>query len=208
MRKVRSKAVLRKLDKVVELITKLDFGCGTNVREGFEGVDILNFGQKHVLDVTQPWPWADESVYEANASHFIEHLKPQERIFFFNELYRVLKPGGTCFIIVPAWSSARAYGDLTHQWPPVSEYFFPYLNRDWRLGNKEKNIGPNAPHLDVTKNEQGFNCDFDFSQGYNMHPSLIDRNEAFQQDALTWKKEAAQDIIATLTKKVNKDASN
>lgn len=205
MRKLRK---VKRIDRVVELILKLDFGCGSNVREGFEGVDIIDFGQKHIVDLTQPWPWADDSVFEAHCSHFIEHLTAPQRIHFANELHRVLKPGASCQVITPAWSSARAYGDLTHQWPPVSEYWFPYLNRNWRIGDASKNIAPNAPHLDVSKNPNGYSCDFDYAQGYNMHPSLVDRNQDFQQNALTWYKEAAQDIIATLTKRVPENASN
>lgn len=168
-------------------LLKLDFGCGPNPREGFEGVDRIDFGQKHVLDLTQPWPFADESVEEAHASHFLEHLTGAERIHFVNELYRVLVPGGKCQLITPHWASCRAYGDLTHQWPPVSEFWFYYLNRDWRAQN--------APHND------GYRCHFEATWGYTMHPELIHRNQEFQADALQWKKEAAQDLVANLVKR-------
>src|SRR5438552_1623142 len=111
----------------VETPIKLDFGCGPNPRDGFEGVDRLSFEGKvaHVVDLrTTPWPWKTASVAEAHASHFVEHLTAVERVAFCNELYRILVPGGTCQIIVPHWASCRAYGDPTHQWPPVSEFWF------------------------------------------------------------------------------------
>jgi hypothetical protein len=168
-------------------VVKLDLGCGKNPREGFEGVDVRDFGQKHIADLRLPWTWADGSVEEAHSSHFVEHLTAPERIHFINELYRVLAKDGKCQLIVPHWASCRAYGDLTHQWPPVSEFWFYYLSKAWREVN--------APHND------GYVCDFDATWGYSMHPALGVRNQEYQQYALANHKEAAQDIIATLVKK-------
>jgi hypothetical protein len=174
---------------------KLDFGCGPNPRDGFEGVDQYPFDGKvtHVCDIrTAPWPWADGSVSEAHASHFVEHLTAVERCTFMNELYRVLVPGGTCTIIVPHWASNRAYGDPTHQWPPVSEFWFFYLNKDWRAVN--------APHTDAQHWPQGYACHFAATWGYSIRPDLLDRNQEYQQFAMSNYKEAASDMIGTLTK--------
>ena len=124
---------------------KLDFGCGPHKKEGFTGVDIHQFDGKVdiVADLTKRWPWRDSSIAEAHASHFIEHLNASQRIHFVNELYRTLMPGAKCLLIVPHWGSCRAYGDLTHQWPPVSEFWFYYLSKVWRAAN--------APHNDKYK---------------------------------------------------------
>lgn len=166
---------------------RLDLGCGKNKREGFTGVDSIDFGQDITHDLTKPWPWADESVDEVHCSHFVEHLKADERIHFVNELYRVLKNGCKAQIIVPHWASCRAYGDLTHQWPPVSEFWFYYLSKEWR--------DQNAPHND------GYTCDFQATWGYAMRPDLATRNQEFQQFAMANYKEALTDIIATLVKR-------
>lgn len=123
----------------------------------------------------------------------MEHLTATERVHFVNELYRVLTLNATCAIIVPHWASNRAYGDPTHQWPPVSEMWFYYLKRDWRAGN--------APHTDKARWAEGFDCDFECTWGYGMHQTLTQRNVDFQQFALTFYKEAAQDTHATLTKR-------
>lgn len=184
--------------KIPDLL-KLDFGCGKNPREGFTGVDNIDFGQKFIVDLTQPWPWKDASVEEAHASHFIEHLTAQQRVHFVNELYRVLTPGGKCQIIVPYWASGRAYGDMTHQWPPVAEMWFYYLLRAWRLG--DDNTPGNAPHCDIKYNPLGYTCDFDAAWGHNLHPLVAQRNQEYQQHAVQFYKEAAQDLIATLTKR-------
>lgn len=151
-------------------------------------MDAIDFGQKYVMNIAKDkWPWKDNSVEEAHCSHFIEHLTASERIHFVNELYRVLKPDAKCTVIVPHWSSCRAYGDLTHQWPPVSEFWFYYLSKAWREQN--------APH------NTGYSCNFDCAWGYNMHQAVATRNQEYQQHALTFFKEAAQDLVATFTKK-------
>lgn len=185
---------LRKLAAVEappELL-KLDFGCGPNKRAGFTGVDVTAFpGVDQVVDLTHtPWPWPDNSVAEAHASHFVEHLTAMQRVAFCNELYRVLVPNGTCQIIVPHWASCRAYGDPTHQWPPVSEFWFYYLSQEWRNGN--------APHTDAKHLEGGFNCHFEATWGYSMRPDLQVRNSEFQQHAMSNFKEAITDMHATL----------
>jgi SAM-dependent methyltransferase len=178
---------MAKKAKKVQLL-KLDLGCGKNRQPGFIGVDIREFdGVDQVVDLRKGWPWADGSVEAVHCSHFVEHLTADARIHFVNELYRVLVPGGTAQIIVPHWNSHRAYGDLTHQWPPVSEMWFFYLNKEWRAAN--------APHNDA------YTCDFETTWGYSLRADLNTRNAEYQQYAIANFKDAAQDIIATLRKK-------
>lgn len=173
----------------LQIVTKIDLGAGKNKREGFTAVDIRAFdGVEVVMDIGKDtWPWEDNSIEEAHSSHFVEHLTGGERIHFINELYRVLKPGAKVTIIVPHWCSTRAYGDLTHQWPPVSEFWFYYLDKNWRAQN--------APHNDA------YNCDFLATWGYSFGPEISSRNTEYQQFALQNYKEAAQDIHATLVKR-------
>lgn len=193
------KASAKKTKKVVEIAAataplKLDFGCGPNKKAGFLGVDIIDFpGVDKVVDLrTSPWPFEDNSVDEAFTSHFVEHLTAEERVTFVNELYRILKPGASCQIIVPHWASGRAYGDPTHQWPPVSEWWFFYLSQEWRNGN--------APHTDIKFNPKGFNCNFAATWGYALRADLATRNAEYQQNAVANFKEACTDTHATLTK--------
>lgn len=172
---------------------KLDLGCGPNPAQGFEGVDQYAFDGKvkHVFDLrTTPWPFADNSVDEARCSHFIEHLTGQERCAFVNELYRVLKPEAGCLVITPHWASNRAYGDPTHQWPPVSEMWFYYLSREWRLQN--------APHTDKSLWAPGYDCDLECTWNYNQNPAMKDRHPDYQQYAIMNYKDAAFDTVATL----------
>lgn len=174
---------------------RIDIGCGTKKQSGHVGLDRIAFdGVDHVIDLGQDrWPFADGSVSEAYTSHFVEHLTALERVHFCNELHRVLVPGGKCTLIVPHWGSSRAYGDPTHQWPPMGEFWFFYLLRKWR--------DENAPHTDARHWPQGYSCDFDATWGYGMAPSLLSRNQEFQQFALNHYREAVYDIHATLIKK-------
>ena len=175
---------------VPKVSMKLDLGCGKNKRKDGDwiGVDSRKFdGVDLGADLTEKWPWEDSSVDEIHASHVVEHFNAQDRVHFVNELYRVLKPGSKASIITPHWNSCRAYGDLTHQWPPVCEFWFYYLSKAWR--------DVNAPHND------GYSCDFEAQWGYSMHNELLVRSQDYQQHALAWYKEAAQDLHCTLTAK-------
>ena len=170
-------------------------GCGPNKREGFIGLDQFPFpGVDHVLALGRDvLPFGDGSVDEVHASHFVEHLDAVERCQLFNELYRVMKPGATMTMIVPHFGSNRAYGDPTHKWPPIGEFWFFYLKREWRDAN--------APHTDKTNWPQGYDCDFDATWGYSMNPAFATRNAEFQQFAMNFYREGAQDIHATLTRR-------
>lgn len=183
----------------------IDIGCGKNKKEGFTGVDIIPFeGVDIVMNAGKDkWPFKDNSVDEIHASHFVEHLEPNERIHFVNELYRVLKKPeydnagqivkGKATIIVPHWASQRAYGDLTHKFPAVSEFWFYYLDRDWRKVN--------APHNDFNECGFGYKCNLHVTWGYNISPALNGRNQEYVNNALQFYKEAASDTIAIMSRK-------
>ena len=192
----------------VPALLKLDLGCGPNKREGFIGVDALPFDGK--VDVVcnlaerepfkpgdnfyeswnnpkfKPWPWESDSVDEVHCSHFLEHLTGSERVPFFNELYRIMRKDAKATITVPHWSSGRAYGDVSHQWPPVVEFFWYYLNRQWREQN--------APHL-------AFTCNFECTWGYSIHQAWQVRNQETQMFGVNHYREVAQDMTATVIKR-------
>lgn len=182
-------------------LLKLDLGCGPNkIAPDWTGVDAIAFpGVDVVFDLAnayaaqgdktlyKPWPWPDGSVAEVHCSHFLEHLMPLQRVHFANELYRVMAPGATCRLITPDYASIRAYGDLTHQWPPVVTFWFHYLDADWRKGN--------APH------NAGYTCDFkipNVTWGFSLRPDVVARNQEYQIYAMNNYKEVCQDLIATL----------
>jgi SAM-dependent methyltransferase len=195
---------------------KLDLGCGTFKKEGFLGIDRRSFeGVDGVTDLTQKhWVFKqpelggvklmpidgggfilpDNSVAEAYSSHFLEHLNHNqtrpERVRFMNELWRVMVPDGKVTIITPHWASNRAYGDFTHADKPVSEMFYVYLSREWRLRF--------APDNDAEYHPDGYTCNFDVQLGHAMTPSMKDKSEAERAFAIAWYKEAVDDLHALL----------
>lgn len=167
---------------------KIDLGCGKNKMPGFIGVDSLAFeGVDVVTDLTKRWPWDDNSVDEANSSHFLEHLDQMQRVHFWNELYRVLKPGCVARIVAPHWSHSCAYGDPTHVWPPVSPWAIFYTNKQWRDGN--------APHTDHL-----FKCDFDWSFAGSWDQRHELRNNETKQFAMMNYIDSYRDVIFMVTK--------
>ena len=175
------------------VLLRLDLGGGKNPRLGFTNVDCIAFdGVDVVADLKQPWPWEDDSVDEIHTSHFIEHFSGLERVHIMNEAYRVMKVGAKMTIICPHWASCRAYGDPTHAWPPVSEFWFFYLDKNWRTVQ--------APHTDAEFWDQGFKCNFHQSFGYNLKGELAVKDDNYKQFACENYKEAIADFNATLTK--------
>jgi SAM-dependent methyltransferase len=163
---------------------KLDIGCGKNIPNGWVGIDEVDYGQKHVADVRKGIPYPDNSVDEARSSHFVEHLTGPERIKFFNELWRVMKPNATALIITPNWSHACAYGDPTHQWPPMSQWWPLYLHKEWRATN--------APYVEYT-------CHFDHVIAGSWDQSIEGRNLEYRQYAMQNLVNGWRDLIVTLT---------
>lgn len=173
---------------------RLDLGCGGRKAEGWRGVDQYAMdGVDDVVDLRKAWPWADGSVDEARCSHFLEHLTARERVHFANELYRVMRKGATCQIITPSWSHDCAYGDPTHQWPPISGWTFLYWNKEWR--------DTQAPHADVKYDPAGLACDFDYTIGGSWDQWLNTRNNEMRVFAMQRYVNSQRDIVVTLTRR-------
>ena len=132
---------------------KLNLGCSDRKIKGYIGVDIAPPADQ-IVDLAGPWPWPDSSVDHVLAYDVCEHigdlsvfqanfefgyLRPDEpesviiptgRIWFMNELHRVLKPGARAIIETP--NAARGVGyfqDPTHV-SPWCMSTFRYFERD------------------------------------------------------------------------------
>lgn len=91
---------------------KLNIGCCNTLLPDFVNVDIVPGPGVEVVDLRKPWPWADNSIEHVRAWDIIEHLP--DKIFIMNELWRVLKLGGTAEITVPTTEGPGAWQDPTH----------------------------------------------------------------------------------------------
>lgn len=92
----------------------LDIGCGSHKQlpEAL-GVDCFPLGDVRVLaQIERGLPFADESVDQIYAIHFLEHIR--DLLGLMNEVHRVLKPGGALHVMVPNWQFVNAVADPTH----------------------------------------------------------------------------------------------
>lgn len=184
----------KKTKKIVKLEQPglmLDFGCGEVCQQGYEGVDLYAPSAKHKVNLFQmPLPWRDDSVSGIWCSHFIEHIPQHTRWAFFDECWRIMKEGSVMRIFVPNWKTERAYGDMTHEWPPVVAMFFYYLSREWRKVNK------------LEHGAYALKCNFDFQAGpTGFYPDFADRNQENQAFACAHYMEVYPDMWVTLTKR-------
>ena len=112
------------MDKLIERILEtkggiqLDIGCGHNKQPGFVGMDVQDVPGVDVVHnwLDYPWPFPDESVIRAIASHVIEHVPPHNFGFinFMNEVWRVMLPNGQFAISMPYATSHGMFQDPTH----------------------------------------------------------------------------------------------
>lgn len=94
--------------------TKLDVGCGSRKRIGFNGMDIVALeGVDIVHDMNvAPWPIDSNSITEMIFDDVLEHSK--DFLTILQEAYRVSKNGCILKISVPHFSSDNMYTDPTH----------------------------------------------------------------------------------------------
>lgn len=99
----------------------LNLGSGGKKLPGYVNVDSQPMESPDVVcDLSRDkWPFEDNSVDGARASHLLEHLGPEpERLFhFMQELYRVCKDGAPFEIWVPNPRHDIFLNDPTHVRP-------------------------------------------------------------------------------------------
>jgi len=151
----------------------LDLGCGLNPRNPFNaddlyGIDIRPHDNENikVVDLAiEPIPFSSEYFDYVTAYDFIEHVpriiyNPSRRFCFIelmNEIYRVLKIGGTFASFTPAFPKEAAWRDPTHVNIITPQTFPLYFDNKIRLGKDYGFIGsfeiidqkwhPNDSHL-------------------------------------------------------------
>lgn len=94
---------------------KLYVGSGEKKKEGYESIDLYDFGHNFVWDMRKGYgPWEDKKITEVYAEHFLEHLTYEEVIKFLNDTWEILRPtNGVVHICVPsiyrdaAWTLAH-----------------------------------------------------------------------------------------------------
>lgn len=94
--------------------TKLNLGCGTDIREGWINLDIAPLKGVDVVHNIEklPLPFEDNQFDEILCNDVLEHV---EYIPLLKDLHRILKSKGVLTIQVPHFSSVDNYVDPTHK---------------------------------------------------------------------------------------------
>ena len=94
----------------------LELGCGNSKQfQNSIAIDLIDLnGVDIICDLNLGFPFIpDNSVDEIHSSHFMEHVS--DFGFIIKEIYRILKPNGTNFMIIPHFSNPYFYSDYTHK---------------------------------------------------------------------------------------------
>ena len=97
------------LTKVYITGDKLNLGCGKKKKEGFMGMDIVDYGQEIVWDIRNGIPLPNDSISEIYSTDFIEHLRNEDICNLFYEIIRVCKNGARIELRCPHSSTDEAY---------------------------------------------------------------------------------------------------
>ncbi|MFC2133513.1 methyltransferase domain-containing protein [Bacteroidota bacterium] len=95
---------------------KLNIGCGRNILEGYENLDIVDYGGNTICDLNSfPYPFEENSFDEILASHILEHLDNFHNCI--TELYRIARPGAIIKVYAPFFLNTKFFGDPDHKIP-------------------------------------------------------------------------------------------
>lgn len=96
-------------------LTKLNLGCGYRKIEGFVNIDNrAEVEPDLVCDVIDGLPFDDDSIDMVLAQDFLEHVPIGKTVQVIEEIYRVLKHGGTLESLTPSTDGRGAFQDFTH----------------------------------------------------------------------------------------------
>lgn len=124
--------------------TLLHVGCGNDYQEGFINSDQRSEwkGKKLKLDKVMPlgglWPYEDNSVDGVVGMHVFQQLTWRELITAFQEIYRILKPGGVLRMGVPLVDMPEYTLEYLLGWNNINLLSFDILERvlRYRIGFK------------------------------------------------------------------------
>ncbi len=109
---------------------KLEIGGGLAAWPEYINLDPAHGSGEFRRRIQDGIPLPDGSVEEARCSHLLEHIPAgRERIDAFNEVWRVLAPGGTFTVVVPLFPGYGAIADPTHVSLWVEQSFWYFTGR-------------------------------------------------------------------------------
>jgi SAM-dependent methyltransferase len=107
-------------------LLKIDLGGAFNKPAGYLSLD--KKGADVTCDLTQKWPFEDNSVGLIRAHDIFEHLP--DKNFTMSEVYRILVPGGFLLSQTPSCLGQGGWQDPTHVSYWVRNSFYYYTRSD------------------------------------------------------------------------------
>ena len=120
-----------------------------------EHIPMETYGKRLVKLIQASYSWEDfrERVREIDLDGPSDGL-----ILFMDEVYRILKPGGTATFATPYYQGGILWQDPTHR-RGITELTYKYFDKQWRDNSK--------------LNHYGIKSDFDVKlKGYDMFPDI------------------------------------
>lgn len=124
---------------------RIDLGCKRKRREGFYGLDRLDFGQDIVWDVRDGLPFPDDSVISVHMGDFLEHICDDDQPKLWLEIYRVCSHEAVITTKTPREGTPEAW-DVWHtsRW---SRHRFEGLTLCWNNGMRITKSSTSGAHL-------------------------------------------------------------
>jgi len=112
-------------------VRSLQVGAGPHNLPGWLNSDIEPMRDQIYLDVTQPFPFRDETFRYVYAEQLIEHLPYEQAVFFLKESRRVLMSGGKIRLATPNLLRLLALFNVTKT--PIQQKLIDYQIQFYHL---------------------------------------------------------------------------
>lgn len=136
---------------------KINLGCGYRKIEGYLNIDNRSeVNPDLVCDVLSGLPFDDDSVDYVLANDFLEHIPLGHTAKVIDDIYRILKDGGTFESLTPSTDGRGAFMDFTHcsfwnrnsfMYFMVDEYRKLYNTKALFIGRIQDYITNDALHI-------------------------------------------------------------
>lgn len=95
--------------------SKIHIGCGNNYLTGWINIDNnKNVKADMYCDINKKLPFGDNSVDEIITEGTVEHIKREKIFQFYDEIWRICKPGARVKILTNHFSSVWAFQHFNH----------------------------------------------------------------------------------------------
>lgn len=127
-------------------MSKLHLGAGDNILDGWINTDIVTeFNNTQYLDVTQQFPFPDNSMEVVFSEHLIEHLEVIDAEKMLCECFRVLDKSGVLRIATPNLSALTVLFNSNIELTSIQQEYLDWITKKYIWDPSEYHIFSSAP---------------------------------------------------------------